>query len=124
MISPGDVVKRRLCIAGVCPFWHFGILIAPNQVVHMLPECITRETLAGFAQGQVVELAFRPASPDRTIQRALQRVGQCGSFHALHNNCSSFADWCAERPPRSPAEMLAHAAEPRSPAEKSPPKGR
>ena len=97
-MNPGDIIARRILLAGlVLPLWHFGVLVAPDRVVHMQPGSIVCVRFTAFSRGMPVIVTHRPPDPAQTIARAKGRIGERGTYDPLHHNCLHFADWCAQR---------------------------
>lgn len=83
-------------------FWHHGIFIGSNRVVHFTnvrggkgDATIRIGTLAEFAAGGRVEVVAYPACspPNEVLQRARVRLGESG-YDLFQNNCEHFARWC------------------------------
>ena len=91
---PGDILARP--ILGVNLLWHFGVMVGPDEVVHLDLRGVNVCTFAEFAAGQVVKLALFIKAIDRAaaIDRARSAIGT-GSYRILDNNCEKFANWCA-----------------------------
>lgn len=91
---PGDILARPLL--GVNLLWHFGVLVSPDEVVHLDLRGVNLCTFAEFAADQVVKLALFIKANDRAaaINRARSAIGT-GSYRILDNNCEKFANWCA-----------------------------
>jgi hypothetical protein len=94
--TPGDILARR--IGGIRALWHFGILVAPDEVVHVSKErqAVILTSFDDFAAEGEVKKALYIAASDReaTIARALSAIGE-RQYDLLDNNCEKFAIWCA-----------------------------
>ncbi len=116
-LKTGDMMRIKTAIVH-----HYGIYVSDGEVIQFgLPpvsllnrdeksiKVITTD-MQTFACGQIPEVAVpeTPAekqrlTPEQTVQRARERLGQ-GGYSLLHNNCEHFAYDCVYGKPYSSQE--------------------
>ena len=110
--KPGDMIRTKVSF-----YYHYGIFVRDDQVVQFglpdntdLPQEEIRVNVTdiyGFLHGGMLETAeltrqerARRLKPEKTVERALGRVGETG-YDILHNNCEHFANDCLFGEPSS-----------------------
>ena len=97
-MSLGQHLKVKFKAKGI-PYWHHGIDIGSDHVVHLsrATGTVTKSTLASFSKGksvQVVYHLFSPYSSEEVAKRASSKVGLV-RYKFIRNNCEHFAEWAA-----------------------------
>jgi hypothetical protein len=109
---PGSILKRRLNGGLGYLFWHMGVYIGSNRVVHFNGETkkngdakIVCEDLAVFAGGFDVFLHATPSDGSAVCETANRLLlqeenGYDGKYSFLFNNCEDFAVACFDSQPK------------------------
>ena len=110
-LKPGDHIRVKRPY-----YYHHGIYIGENKVIHYSsddgdglehPEKVEvmESSLDFFLQNEMVEVAkpsfkekFLSHSRRKCIKLAKSSLGKKG-YNFLHNNCETFANYCAYRKP-------------------------
>jgi Lecithin retinol acyltransferase len=93
----GDEHTVRRELLGVVPYRHHGIELPSGEMAENSPPGIRIVGFDDFARGRQVRTVSRDMSPaerDKTVERALSRVGE--QRYSLGGwNCEHYASWCA-----------------------------
>ena len=93
----GDEHTVRREFLGVVPYRHHAIELPSGEMAENSPPGLRIVPFDDFAKGRPVRTVGRdmtPAERDKTVERALSRVGERG--YSLGGwNCEHYASWCA-----------------------------
>jgi hypothetical protein len=93
-ISDMHVVRRRKLAGSI---WHYGVVLAPGQVVEFSEDGLHTRSLLDFAAGEQVE-SVRRISPTEypAVQMRLAWIRlNPRPYHLASWNCEVFANWLA-----------------------------
>ena len=94
----GDALARRVIVGLARPVdrppWHMGILVGPDEVVHLTAQGVRSETVHAFARGERVYRLAGAQRPAAAIAVARRRVGERGTYRVLGHNCVDFVTSC------------------------------
>jgi len=100
MLKPGEHLKVSKTL-----YSHHGLYIGDGKVVHYAGladglrsgpvEVTTMDQFCDGCDVEIIEHPNRRYSFEEAVERAMLRVGE-KDYHAFHNNCEHFVNWCIE----------------------------
>lgn len=83
-------------------YYHHGIYVGDDKVIHYLSKGITLTGLNIFSRGHPIKIKKYMFQKDRNeiVSRAYSRLGE-NRYNLIFNNCEHFATWCCTGVPVS-----------------------
>ena len=108
--QPTDAKRGDMVRIQIGSLYHYGVFVSEDEVIQFgyppLPEFAEKNAVVTvgavdvdtFSCGSIIEVASldrrekkKRLSPDETVARARERLGQ-GGYNLIHNNCEHFVN--------------------------------